>query len=192
MNVGLYFGSFNPIHHGHLIIANYIIQNATLDQVWFIVSPQNPLKSSKGLLNQYHRLFLIQIAIEEEKNLKVSNIEFGLSTPSYTVNTLIHLNEKYPEHKFSVIMGSDSFENITRWKNYKYILDNYPIYIYKRMQHEVTQSFPEANVSVLNAPIIEISATHIRENIKSGKSIRYLVPEKVREEIENNHYYKKG
>ena len=124
MNVGLYFGSFNPIHHGHLIIANYILQNTDLDQVWFIVSPQNPLKSSKGLLNQYHRLFLIQIAIEEEKNLKVSNIEFGLPTPSYTVNTLIHLNEKYPEDKFSVIMGSDSFENITHWKNYKYIIDN--------------------------------------------------------------------
>ncbi len=192
MNIGLYFGSFNPIHHGHLIIANYIHQNTALDQVWFIVSPQNPLKSTKGLLNRYHRLFLIQIAIEEEKNLKVSNIEFGLPTPSYTANTLIHLNEKYPEHKFSIIMGSDSFENITRWKNYKYIVDNYPIYIYKRLQHEITQNFPEANITLLNAPLIEISATHIRENIRSGKSIRYLVPEKVKEEIENNHYYKKG
>lgn len=191
MNIGLYFGSFNPIHHGHLIIANYIHQNTALDQVWFIVSPQNPLKSTKGLLNRYHRLFLIQIAIEEEKNLKVSNIEFGLPTPSYTANTLIHLNEKYPEHKFSIIMGSDSFENITRWKNYKYIVDNYPIYIYKRLQHEITQNFPEANITLLNAPLIEISATHIRENIRSGKSIRYLVPEKVKEEIENNHYYKK-
>ena len=165
MNIGLYFGSFNPIHHGHLIIANYIHQNTALDQVWFIVSPQNPLKSTKGLLNRYHRLFLIQIAIEEEKNLKVSNIEFGLPTPSYTANTLIHLNEKYPEHKFSIIMGSDSFENITRWKNYKYIVDNYPIYIYKRLQHEITQNFPEANITLLNAPLIEISATHIRENI---------------------------
>jgi len=190
MDIGLYFGSFNPIHHGHLIIACFILQNTNLDQVWFIVSPQNPLKPSKGLLNQYHRLYLVQIAIEGEKNLKGSNIEFGLPTPSYTANTLNYLNEKYPEHKFSIIMGSDSFENITRWKNYKYIMENYPIFIYKRPQHEIAQSFPESNITLLEAPLLEISATHIRENIKSGKSIRYLVPEKVREEIENNHYYK--
>jgi nicotinate-nucleotide adenylyltransferase len=191
MKIGLYFGSFNPIHHGHLIIANYIVQNTNLEQAWFIVSPQNPLKSSVDLLNEYHRLYLIKIAIEGEKNLRASDIEFGLPKPSYTSNTLAHLHEKYPEHEFSIIMGSDSFQNITRWKNYQFILENYPVYIYKRPNHEITQNFPEASIIHVYAPLLEISATHIRENIKNGKSIRYLVPDKVQEEIEKGHYYKK-
>jgi nicotinate-nucleotide adenylyltransferase len=191
MKIGLYFGSFNPIHHGHLIIANYIAQNTDMAQVWFIVSPQNPLKPAAGLLNEYHRLYLIRIAIEGEKNLRASDVEFGLQKPSYTSNTLAHLHEKYPEHQFSIIMGSDSFQNITRWKNYEYILNNYPVYIYKRPNHEITQNFPGASIIPVHAPLLEISATHIRENIKNGKSIRYLVPEKVQEEIEKGHYYKK-
>ncbi|HSZ87502.1 MAG TPA: nicotinate (nicotinamide) nucleotide adenylyltransferase [Puia sp.] len=191
MKIGLYFGSFNPIHHGHLIIANYIVQNTNIDQVWFIVSPQNPLKPAAGLLNEYHRLYLIKIAIEGEKNLRASDIEFGLPKPSYTSNTLAHLHEKHPEHEFSIIMGSDSFQNITRWKNYEYILKNYPIYIYKRPNHDITQNFPDASIIQVHAPLLEISATHIRESIKNGKSIRYLVPEKVQEEIEKGHYYKK-
>jgi nicotinate-nucleotide adenylyltransferase len=191
MKIGLYFGSFNPIHHGHLIIANHIVQNTAIDQIWFIVSPQNPLKPAAGLLNEYQRLYLIKIAIEGEKNLRASDIEFGLPKPSYTSNTLAHLHEKHPEHDFSIIMGSDSFQNITRWKNYEYILKNYPVYIYKRPNYEITQSFPEASVIQVHAPLLEISATHIRENIKNGKSIRYLVPEKVQEEIDKGHYYKK-
>jgi nicotinate-nucleotide adenylyltransferase len=191
MKIGLYFGSFNPIHHGHLIIANHIVQNTDIEQGWFIVSPQNPLKQTAGLLNEYHRLYLIKIAIEGEKNLRASDIEFGLPKPSYTSNTLAHLHEKYPEHEFSIIMGSDSFQNITRWKNYEYILKNYPVYIYKRPNHEMTQGFPEASIIEVHAPLLEISATHIRESIKNGKSIRYLVPEKVQEEIEKGHYYKK-
>jgi nicotinate-nucleotide adenylyltransferase len=190
MKIGLYFGSFNPIHHGHLIIANHMVQYTDLKQVWFIVSPQNPLKQSAGMLNEYHRLFLIKIAIEGEKNLRASDVEFALSKPSFSVNTLAHLHEKHPEHEFAVIMGSDSFENITRWKNYHHILQYYPIYIYKRPQHEITQSFSEASVTIVHAPILEISATHIRDNIKNGKSIRYLVPEKVKEEIEKGHYYR--
>jgi nicotinate-nucleotide adenylyltransferase len=191
MKIGLYFGSFNPIHHGHLIIANHIVQNTDIEQGWFIVSPQNPLKSSAGLLNEYHRLYLIKIAIEGEKNLRALDIEFGLPKPSYTSNTLAHLHEKYPENEFSIIMGSDSFQNITRWKNYEFILKNYPVYIYKRPDHEITQSFPEASIIHVHAPLLEISATHIRESIKNGRSIRYLVPEKVQEEIEKGHYYKK-
>jgi nicotinate-nucleotide adenylyltransferase len=190
MKIGLYFGSFNPIHHGHLIIANHMVQYTNLKQVWFIVSPQNPLKQSAGMLNEYHRLYLIKIAIEGEKNLRASDVEFGLSKPSFSVNTLAHLHEKHPEYEFALIMGSDSFENITRWKNYQHILQYYPIFIYKRPQHEITQSFSEASVTIVHAPILEISATHIRDNIKNGKSIRYLVPEKVKEEIEKGHYYR--
>jgi nicotinate-nucleotide adenylyltransferase len=191
MKIGLYFGSFNPIHHGHLIIANYVLQHADVDQVWFIVSPQNPLKSSNTLLNEYHRLYLVQCAIEGEKNLRAKDTEFKLPKPSYTVNTLTYLQEQYPSYQFSVIMGSDSFSNLSRWKNYAFIVKHYPIYVYRRTGHEIR---PDATLTarpiIMDAPLIEISATHIRENIKSGNSIRYLVPEKVREEIEQNGYYK--
>src|SRR4051794_31489937 len=125
MKIGLYFGSFNPVHHGHLIIASHFLQNTDLDQVWFIVSPQNPLKPSAGLLNEYHRFYLVQLAVESEPKLKASDIEFRLPKPSYTVNTLAWLMEKYPDHLFSIIMGSDSFQNLARWKNYEYILQHY-------------------------------------------------------------------
>jgi nicotinate-nucleotide adenylyltransferase len=191
MHVGLYFGSFNPIHHGHLIIANFVIQNTDLQQVWFVVSPQNPLKPSNSLLNEYQRLYLVQLAIEGERNLKASNIEFSLPKPSYTVDTLTHLAEKHPGDQFSVVMGSDSFENITRWKNFEFILDNYPIFIYKRPGHAIIREFTAAKISILSAPLLEISATHIRENLREKKSIRYLVPENVREEIEKGSYYRK-
>lgn len=189
MNIGLYFGSFNPIHHGHLIIANHILNNAGLDQVWFIVSPQNPLKPAAGLLNEYHRLFLVQLSVENEPGLKASDIEFRLPKPSYTVDTLAYLEEKYPQHQFSVIMGSDSFQNLARWKNYEHILQHYPIYVYTRPGFEV-QNQTGGKVVVVVAPLLEISATHIRKAIKDGKSIRYLVPEKVLEEIERNGYYR--
>jgi nicotinate-nucleotide adenylyltransferase len=190
MKIGLYFGSFNPIHHGHLIIAQHMVQHTDLDQLWFVVSPQNPLKPSNGLLNEFHRLYLIQLSIENEPGLKVTDIEFRLPRPSYTVDTLTYLGEKYPQHQFSVIMGSDSFENLPRWKNYQHILQHYPIYVYKRPGHEVTTTFDGAQVTILQAPMLEISATHIRNTIKEGKSIRYLVPDKVAEEITRNNYYR--
>lgn len=191
MQIGLYFGSFNPIHHGHLLIATFILENTDLDQVWFVVSPQNPLKSSGALLNEYHRLFLVNTAIEGENRLKASDIEFKLPKPSYTADTLAYLQEKYPQNNFSVIMGSDSFQNLVKWKNYRHILQNYTLYIYKRPQHEVLPEYPEAKkIIVLEAPLLPISATHIRKNIKEGKSIRFLVPDAVREEIERNGYYK--
>jgi nicotinate-nucleotide adenylyltransferase len=190
MKIGLYFGSFNPVHHGHLIIASYILQHTDLDQVWFVVSPQNPLKPSAGLLNEYHRFYLVQLAVEAEPNLKASDIEFRLPKPSYTVNTLTYLQEKYPNHQFSIIMGSDSFQNLSRWKNYEYILQHYPIYIYRRPGHDIVNEFPDAKVTIMDAPLLQISATYIRNNIKEGKSIRYLVPEKVQEEIERNGYYR--
>ncbi len=190
MEIGLYFGSFNPIHHGHLIIASHILYNSNLDQLWFVVSPQNPLKQSAGLLNEYHRLYLVQLSVEEEKNMRAIDIEFKLQKPSYTIDTLTYLVEKYPDHSFSVIMGSDSFQNISRWKNYEQLLKNYPIYIYPRSGSSEIEKYPNARVTVVKAPILEISATQIRNNIKEGKSIRFLVPDKVREEIEKNGYYK--
>lgn len=191
MQVGLYFGSFNPIHLGHLLIADYILENTGLDQVWFVVSPQNPLKPSASLLNEYHRLYLVQLAVEGENKLRASDIEFKLPKPSYTTDTLAYLQEKYPAHQFSIIMGSDSFQNLPKWKNYGQILRNYPIYIYKRAEHEIIPSYPEAKELIaLEAPLLPISATEIRRKIKTGKSIRYLVPEAVREEIERNGYYR--
>jgi len=189
MKIGLYFGSFNPIHNGHLIIANFVLQHSDLDQVWFVISPQNPLKPATGLLNEYHRLYLIQAAIEGENRLKASDIEFRLPRPSYTIDTLTYLHEKYPEHDFAVIMGSDSFQNLPQWKNYQVILERYPIYVYVRSGFEKLASYPNASITALKAPLLQISATYIRNNMKAGKSIRYLVPDKVLEEIERNHYY---
>lgn len=190
MNIGLYFGSFNPIHHGHLIIASHVLSHAGIDQLWFIVSPQNPLKPSLGLLNEYHRLYLVQLAIEGEKNMRAIDIEFKLPKPSYTIDTLTYLQEKYPSYQFSVIMGSDSFQNIARWKNYERLLKNYPILVYRRPGHLALPEYPHSKITQLEAPLLEISATQIRNNIKQGKSIRYLVPDSVKEEIEKNGYYK--
>ncbi len=190
MKIGLYFGSFNPIHHGHLLIASYILQHTELKQVWFVVSPQNPLKPTASLLNEYHRFYLVQLAIEGENNFKVSDIEFKLPKPSFTVDTLTYLQEKYPANEFAVIMGSDSFQNLPKWKNYNWLLQHYPIYVYKRPEHETVPVYPNAKeVHVLNAPLLPISSTEIRKDIKAGRSIRYLVPEAVRKEIERNGYY---
>ncbi len=190
MKVGLYFGSFNPIHHGHLIIANYINQQTDIDQVWMVVSPQNPLKQSATLLNEYNRFYLVQIAIEDESILKASDIEFRLPKPSYTIDTLTYLQEKYPSHEFSIIMGSDSYQNLTAWKNYEQLLRNYRVIVYERPGFNVNNVYEESNTIILKAPLLEISSTYIRKIIKQGKSIRYLVPEKVRIEIEQNGYYR--
>jgi len=190
MRIGLYFGSFNPVHVGHLIIANHLLNSTELQKVWFIVSPQNPFKKSQTLLNEYHRLHLLKIATEEDNRVKVLDIEFNLPKPSYTVTTLIHLEEKYPEHQFSLIMGSDSFQNLDKWKNYETIIKNYSIYIYRRPGFEVTNNFG-ANLVTVEAPLLQISSTEIRQMIKEKKSIRYLVPDKVKEEIERGGYYLK-
>lgn len=190
MNVGLYFGSFNPIHNGHLIIANYIVQNTPVEQVWFIISPQNPLKKSNSLLNEYHRLYLVQVSVEDEPALKASDIEFRLPRPSYTIDTLTYLHEKFPAHQFSVIMGSDSYENLPAWKNYEQLVKNYPIIVYERPGFFPQKVYEQSTITFLKAPLLEISSTYIRKIVKEGKSIRYLVPEKVRMEIEQNGYYK--
>jgi nicotinate-nucleotide adenylyltransferase len=190
MNIGLYFGSFNPIHIGHLIIANFVVQNTDIQQIWFIVSPQNPLKKSNSLLNEYHRLYLVQVSVEDEPALKASDIEFRLPRPSYTIDTLTYLAEKYPMHNFSVIMGSDSFQNLSEWKNHKQLLENYKLIVYERPNYPPQNTFNASHVVFLKAPLLEISSTYVRKVIKEGKSIRYLVPEKVRIEIERNSYYR--
>lgn len=191
MEIGLYFGSFNPIHHGHLIIAQHILQESKLAEVWFVVSPQNPFKVSASLLNEHHRYFLVQEAIEGETRMRASNVEFALPKPSYTSDTLAYLREQYPQHRFHVIMGSDSFQNFRKWKNPESILSNHPLIIYKRPGYEVIEA-PGDQVKVLAAPLLEISSTHIRELIRKGASIRYFVPDLVLKEIERNNYYKTG
>jgi nicotinate-nucleotide adenylyltransferase len=189
MKIGLYFGSFNPVHVGHLIIANYIANSTDLEQVWFVVSPQNPFKPSSSLLNEYDRLNMVNIAIEGENKLRVSGVEFKLPKPSYTIDTLTYLHEKYPQHEFSIIMGSDGFQNLDKWKNYELLVKNYTFYIYKRPGFEIEKTFG-ARINQLNAPLLEISSTHIRNLIKEKKSIRYMVPDNVLKEIESNSYYK--
>ncbi len=188
MKIGLYFGSFNPIHTGHLIIANHIANNTVLEEVWFVVSPQNPFKNTNSLLNEQHRLSLVKIAIEGEKKLKASNVEFKLPKPSYTADTLLYLSEKYPKHIFSIIMGSDGFQNIEKWKNYKYIINNYNIFIYQRPNFLFKKN--GKNIEIVDAPLLEISSTQIRKNIRDKKSIRYLVTDAVMEEISEKNYYK--
>jgi len=189
MKIGLYFGSFNPIHHGHLIIANYIRQYSDLDQVWLVISPQNPFKPSQGLLNEYHRFHLAQLALEGENDLKAVDIEFRLPKPSYTIHTLAYLEEKYPTHQFHIVMGSDSFQNLDKWKNADVLMSRYSFYIYPRPSFPVRQDLP-VRAHVVDAPLLEISATRIRDMVKSGRSIRYLVPDAVHEEIKRNHYYR--
>jgi nicotinate-nucleotide adenylyltransferase len=190
MKIGLYFGSFNPIHTGHLIIANHVLNETDLQKIWFIVSPQNPFKSSSTLLNEYDRLHLVQKAVEGDDRLKASEIEFSLPKPSYTAHTLTYLSEKYKTHQFTIIMGSDSFQNLEKWKNADFIKTNYPLLVYRRPGFDVADT-GGSNAKVLNAPLLEISATYIRDTIQRGKSIRYLVPDAVRDEIEKSAFYKK-
>jgi len=191
MKIGLYFGSFNPVHVAHLIIANHILNETDIQKIWFVVSPQNPFKSEAGLLNEYHRLQLIRVAIENDNRMKASDIEFSLPKPSYTTTTLAYLKEKNPEHEFCIIMGSDSFQNLHKWKNYEVIAKDYEVYVYLRPGFEVTNTI-NAKLHIVEAPLLQLSATQIRNYIKEGKSIRYLVPENVREEIERGGYYKRS
>jgi len=188
MKIALYFGSFNPIHNGHLIIANYIINHINIDQLWFVVSPQNPLKKNNHLLNKYHRKYLIDVAIDGENKLRTSSIEFALPIPSYTIDTLTYLKEKFKAYTFSIVMGSDSLQNIKNWKNYELLINNYEILVYERPGFNIDDTLGK-NIKRLNAPLLDISASQIRELIKKGKSIKFLVPESVKEEIEKNHYY---
>jgi nicotinate-nucleotide adenylyltransferase len=188
MNIGLYFGSFNPIHNGHLILANHILNANVVDQVWFVVSPQNPLKEYTSLLNEHHRLDLVKIAIEGETNLKASNIEFKLPRPSYTIDTLTYMKEMYPNHEFQIIMGSDSYKNIKKWKNSDLLLKEHKLILFLRKGFDI-EDVGNKNVILNEAPVIEISSTLIRKLLKERKSIRYLVPDVVYDEIKLRQYY---
>ena len=189
MKIGLFFGSFNPIHHGHLMVASFIANHTDIQQVWLVVSPQNPHKTQSSLLNEYDRLHLAQLAIEDDAQIKVSDIEFKLPKPSYTIDTLTYLQEKYPQHQFYVIMGSDSFQNLPKWKNFEALVKNYQFIVYRRPGFEIIEDYG-ADMQYLEAPMLELSATLIRNNCKDGITIRYLVPEDVRLEIERNNYFK--
>lgn len=191
MKVGLYFGSFNPVHTGHLIIASHLLNETDISKVWLVVSPQNPFKVNHSLLNEYDRLHLLRLATEDDSRIKISDIEFSLPRPSYTSVTLAHLQEKYPGYEFSIIMGSDSFQNLPKWKNSEYILKHYPIYVYLRPGFDITDNWGAKLTVIPGAPLLQISATQIRQLVKDGKSIRYMVPEKVEEEILRNGYFKK-
>jgi len=189
MKIGLFFGSFNPIHVGHLIIASYMVDFTDLNQVWFIVSPQNPLKNKKSLLNEYERLELIRLAIDGDNRLKVSDIEFKLPIPSYTIHTLEVLIEKHPEHEFHLIMGSDSFNTLPKWKEYEQILANYPIMVYLRPKEEIDLNI-KGNIQVFeDVPQMEISASFIRNAIKNKKSVKYLLPQVVFDYIDKWGFY---
>jgi len=183
MKVGLFFGTFNPVHVGHLIIANYMAGHSDLEEVWFIVSPHNPLKKKNALLNEHDRLHWVELGIGNNKKLKASNIEFDLPQPSYTINTLAHLKKKYSHHQFILIMGSDNLETFHKWKNFELILKNHKIYIYKRPGHDGGEFIRHPQVKSFDVPLLNISASFIRKSIKEGKSVQYLLPDKILEAL---------
>jgi len=188
-NIGLYFGSFNPIHIGHLAIANYIVEFTDLKQIWFVISPHNPFKKKESLLSDKMRYYMVNIAIEDDNRFKACSIEFSLPKPSYTINTLTYLKEKYPTITFSLIMGSDNLKSIHKWKNYEEIIKNYSIYVYPRPQEEIS-TWEKGDIHLLNAPLMDISASFIRKSIKSGHDIRYFLSNKVFRYIDEMNLYK--
>lgn len=193
MKVGLYFGTFNPIHIGHLIIANHMAEFGGLDQVWLVVTPHNPLKKKSTLLDDRQRLEMVHLATEDFPKLKPSDIEFGLPQPNYTVNTLVHLQEKFPSHSFSLIMGEDNLNSLHKWKNHEAILQNHSIHVYPRINAEPLNSEfrNHPNVHWVNAPVMELSSTFIRDSIKAGKNVMPMMPHKVGQYIEHNLFYRK-
>lgn len=193
MKIGLYFGTFNPIHIGHLIIANHLAEHTNLDQIWFVVTPHNPHKNKTSLLEDYHRLEMVHLATEDYPKIKASDIEFKLPQPNYTINTLTYLTEKYPNHTFSLIMGEDNLASFHKWKNQDIILQNHDIFVYPRLHiQEINPEYiKHPKIHWVDAPIMEISATFIRENIKNNKNIQPLLPPKVWEYVSHNLFYKK-
>lgn len=189
MKIGLFFGSFNPIHIGHMIIANLMVETTDLDQVWFVVSPQNPFKQSKNLLHEFDRYDMVRAAVYENYKLAVSDIEFHLPKPSYTIHTLLHLKEKHPDKEFKIIMGGDNLEGFTRWKNYERILEDYGLYVYPRPGMQLSELKNHPNVRLVEAPLLDISATFIRTCIRNNHSVRYLVPDAVEAIIRDKQFY---
>jgi nicotinate-nucleotide adenylyltransferase len=190
MKVGLFFGSFNPVHVGHMIIANHLAEYTDLNQIWMVVSPHNPLKNKASLAKDNDRYHLVQLAIGDHIKIRASNVEFSLPTPSYTIDTLTYLEEKFPEKSFSLIMGGDSLTGIEKWKNYEKLLSDYDIYVYKRSDADTTKYDHMNNIKIVDAPLLDISATFIRNAIKNKKSVRYLVPDAVYEYLESSTLYR--
>ncbi len=190
--IGLYFGTFNPIHSGHLIIANYMVEFSKLDEVWMVVTPHNPFKKKSSLLENHHRLEMVYRACEDYDKLKPSDIEFNLPQPNYTVNTLVQLEEKYPDLEFALIMGEDNLKSFHKWKNYEAILERYSIYVYPRISEGVmvNELASHAKITRVSAPIIELSSTFIRNAVKDGKNIRPMLPEKVWDYLDKMNFYK--
>lgn len=191
--VGLFFGSFNPIHIGHLILANYILENSDMAELWFVVSPQNPFKDKKTLLSDHNRLDMVQLAVKNYPKMRVSNVEFSLPKPSYTIDTLTYLKEKYPDHSFALIMGEDNLKGLRKWKNSEKLIENYQIIVYPRLfegDKQEKEFLKHDNISMVNAPIIELSATEIRNMIKLGKNVRPMLPPEVFEYLDGSNFYK--
>ncbi len=189
MKIGLYFGSFNPVHVGHMIIANFMATQTDLDQVWMVVSPQNPLKDKKTLAKERTRFNLVALAISDNLKIKASDIEFKLPKPSFTIDTLTYLKEKKESNEYVLIMGSDNLETLHKWKNYEKLISDYNIYIYKRPGYENPSFTDHPNILFFEAPLMNISSTYIRECMKNNKSIRYLVPDAVYEYLLNTKMY---
>lgn len=192
MKIGLFFGTFNPIHIGHLTIANHMAEYSDLDQVWFVVSPQSPFKVKKSMLDNNQRLEMVYRATKDYPKLRPSDIEFGLTQPNYTINTLVYLQEKFPEHEFALIMGEDNLKSFHKWKNYELILEGYDLYVYPRISEGVieTQFNKHKKVHFVTAPIMELSSTFIRNSIKKGKNVRPMLPEHVWEYLDEMNFYK--
>jgi len=192
-NIGLYFGTFNPIHIGHLIIANHMVEYSDLDEIWMVVTPHNPFKKKSSLLDNHHRLDMVYLATEEYEKIQPSDIEFRLPQPNYTINTLVHISEKHPSYKFSLIMGEDNLKSLHKWKNYEIILEDYNIYVYPRVSEGIVESQFKNHEKIhrVDAPIVEVSSTMIRKAIKEEKNCKPLLPFKVWKYIDEMNFYKK-
>ncbi|MES2591386.1 MAG: nicotinate (nicotinamide) nucleotide adenylyltransferase [Bacteroidota bacterium] len=191
MKIGLFFGSFNPIHVGHMVLANYMLEFTDLEGIWFVVSPHNPLKKKNSLLDEKQRLHMVNLAIGDNPKLRSSNIEFSLPQPSYTIITLTYLKEKYPQHEFALIMGADNLESFHKWKNYEEILKHYQLYVYPRPDNKGSSLESHPQVKLVNAPLMELSSTSIRKAILEKKDVRYYMPEAVGRYIQEMHFYEK-
>ena len=192
MNVGLFFGTFNPIHIGHMVLANYLAEFSDLDEVWFVITPMSPFKQKKSMLDNHHRLAIANIAVEDFPKLKTSDIEFKLPQPNYTIHTLINLEEKFPQHTFNLIMGEDNLKGFHKWKNYETILENYHLYVYPRISEGKTESelLNHPKIKKVDAPVIQVSSTFIRKAIKENKDVRTMLPQNVWQYIDEMNFYK--
>tara|TARA_B110000211_G_C14062307_1_gene546111 strand:- start:1323 stop:1907 length:585 start_codon:yes stop_codon:yes gene_type:complete len=188
--IGLFFGSFNPIHIGHLILANYMVEYTTMNELWFVVSPQSPFKNSSSLLPEIHRYAIVDRAIEDEDRLKVSNIEFKMPKPSYTVDTLAHLTEKHTDYSFSLIMGQDNLTHLHKWKNVDFILEQHKVYVYPRPASKPGKLDNHPSITIMDAPQVEISASFIRKAIQEKKDVSWFLPEKAWRYIDEMGFYK--